>query len=54
MDFETQWNVEQVWILLWTLDCACLDVWILGPNEIWIIDLSSALVGMLIQIISFF
>ena len=33
------------------LDYACLDVWILGPKLI--IDLSSALVGKFIQIISF-
>ena len=31
-------------------DCACLDVRILGPKrEIWIIDLSSAMVGMLMR-----
>ena len=31
-------------------DCACLDVRILGPKrEIWIIDLSSAMVGMLMS-----
>ena len=31
-------------------DCACLDVRILGPKrEIWIIDLSTAMVGMLMS-----
>ena len=31
-------------------DCACLDVRILGPKrEIWIKDLSSAVVGMLMS-----
>ena len=34
-----------------SVDCACLDVRILaGPKrEIWIIDLSSAMVGMLMN-----
>ena len=31
-------------------DCACFDVRILGPKpEIWVIDLSSAMVGMLMN-----
>ena len=31
-------------------DCTCLDVRILGPKrEIWIIDLSSVMVGMLMS-----
>ena len=34
-------------------DCDCLDVRILGLKpEIWIIDLSSAMVGMLVESLS--
>ena len=42
--------MDQLWILARISDCACLDVRILGPKpEIWIIDLSSAMVGMLMS-----
>ena len=47
---KTQWIVDQLWILARIPDCAFLDVRILGPKpEIWIIDLSSAMVGMLMS-----
>ena len=47
-NLKTQWLVDQLYILARIPDCACLDVRILGPKpEIWIIDLSSAMVGML-------
>ena len=51
------WIVDQLQFLARIPDCACLmfGSWVL--NEIWIIDLSSALVGMLlkfVQIISSF
>ena len=48
MEFEN--TVDQLWILVWIPDCACFDVRILGPKpEIWVIDLSSAMVGMLMN-----
>ena len=47
---KTQWIVDQLWILARISDCAFLDVRILGPKpEIWITDLSSAMVGMLMS-----
>ena len=30
---KTQWIVNQQWILVWILDCACLDVRTLGPKQ---------------------
>ena len=49
-NLKTQWIVDQLWILVWIPDCACFDVRILGPKpEIWVIDLSSAMVGMLMN-----
>ena len=30
---KTQWNVDELWILTQILDCACLDVRILGPKR---------------------
>ena len=42
--------MDQLWILARIPDCACLDVRILGPKpEIWITDLSSVMVGILMR-----
>ena len=30
---KTQWIVDQLWILVQILDCACLDIWILGSKR---------------------
>ena len=49
-NLKTQWTVDELWILARIPDYACLDVRILGPKpEIWIIDLSLAMVGMLMS-----
>ena len=44
---KTQRIVDQLCILARIADSACLTVRVLGLNEIWIMDLSSALVSML-------
>ena len=49
-NLKTQWIVDQLWILARIPDCPCLGVRILSPKpEIWITDLSSAMVGMLMR-----
>jgi len=40
--------VDQLGILTRIPDSACLEVRIVGPNEVRVIDLSSALVGMFV------
>ena len=51
---KTQWIVDQLYFLTRNADCGCLmfGSWVL--NEIWITDLSSALIGMLMSLFRLF
>ena len=51
---KTQWIVDQLLFLTRIPKCSCLMFGSWLQNEIWIIDLSSALIGKLISSTKFF